>query len=79
MNWKPHYLEIRWKAESVGKKFQSGMSPKEISKDIGESLGSVYRYLRFTGDINGRKKDAKTGRFIPTQSNKTELPIDILK
>jgi hypothetical protein len=55
------------------------MSPKEISKDIGESLGSVYRYLRFTGDINGRKKDAKTGRFIPTQSNKTELPIDILK
>jgi hypothetical protein len=64
--WKPRYLEIRLKAEDVAKKYRSGMSLQAISKDIGMPLGSIYRYLRYTGDIKGRKQDKKTGRFIPS-------------
>jgi DNA invertase Pin-like site-specific DNA recombinase len=64
MNWQPKYLEIRLKAEEVAKKYRSGLTPQEIADSTGTPLGSIYRYLRYTGDIKGRKKDPITGRFI---------------
>jgi hypothetical protein len=62
--WEPHYLEIKYKALSVSEKYQSGMTVKEISKLMGMPLGTIYRYLRYTGDMKGRIKDEKTGRFV---------------
>jgi transposase len=66
-NWEPHYQETKDKALTASKLFRNGASVPEIASISGKPFGTIYRWLRWTGDINGKIRSADNTRWIATK------------
>jgi DNA invertase Pin-like site-specific DNA recombinase len=70
-NWNPHYQETKDKAYEASKLFrETPLTVEEIAVNLGKPLGTIYRWLRWTGDINGKKRTPDNTRWTATKPRK---------